>query len=40
MTIVVTPFVMVLGKLIGTAIANTWVNGGNDSLEKFEALSI
>ena len=26
--------------LIGTVIIDTWVNGGNDSLEKFEASSV
>ena len=26
--------------MIGTVIVDTWVNGGNDSLEKFEASSV
>ena len=26
--------------LVGTVIIDTWVNGGNDSLEKFEASSV
>ena len=42
MTVVVTPFVMVLGNVDRTVIVNDLIveNGGKDLLEKFEASSV